>query len=333
MSKPLVVVSVALPEDLRAQVAAACDIIDVPVGQSIAAALDAQQAQQVRGILCTVRSRIDEPLLAALPALRVASNFAVGFDNVDVAAATARDVLICNTPKVLDGAVADLTLGLVLCLARNLVAGDAFVRSGAWTKGAFPLACDIRGKTLGLLGMGRIGRVVARSAQAFDMNVIYHNRSRDQQAESAGLAQYRSRDDLFAQSDFLSIHIPLSAETRHSIGEREFGLMKPSAYVINTARGAVIDEQALIAALQAGRIAGAGLDVMETEPLPASSPLCSMPNVVLQAHIGSATVETRRAMIELAARNLLDALSGNQPQAMVNPQVWNAAARQDMPVA
>ena len=136
----------------------------------------------------------------------------------------------------------------------------------------------------------------------------------------------RSRDELFAQSDFVSVHIPLTPETRHSVGERELGLMKPSAYLINTARGAVVDEQALIAALRAGRIAGAGLDVMETEPLPPSSPLCEMPNVVLQAHIGSATVETRRAMIDLAARNLLDALSGQQPQAMVNPQVWNANA-------
>jgi len=326
MSKPRIVVSVTLPDDLRAQVAAACDIVDVPVGQNIAEALGAEQARQVHGILCTVRTKIDEPLLAAMPALRVASNFAVGFDNIDVAAASARNVLVCNTPKVLDGAVADLTLGLILCLSRNLVAGDAFVRSGAWTKGAFPLARDIRGKTLGLLGMGRIGRVVARTAQAFDMPVIYHNRNRDAEAESAGLAQYRSRDELFAQSDFVSVHIPLTPETRHSVGERELGLMKPSAYLINTARGAVVDEQALIAALRAGRIAGAGLDVMETEPLPPSSPLCEMPNVVLQAHIGSATVETRRAMIDLAARNLLDALSGRQPQAMVNPQAWNAKA-------
>ncbi|WP_459618446.1 2-hydroxyacid dehydrogenase [Bordetella sp. 2513F-2] len=324
MSKPLVVVSAPLPEDLRALVAADCEIVDVPTGQPIVDAIGAERASQVQGILCTVRTRIDEALLSAMPAVRVVSNFAVGFDNVDVPAATAHRVLVCNTPKVLDGAVADLTIGLILCVARNLVAGDAFVRSGAWTKGAFPLARDIRGKTLGLLGMGRIGQVVARTAQAFDMNVIYHNRNRDQAAESEGLAQYRERDQLFAESDFLSVHIPLSAETRHGIGAREFGLMKPTAYLINTARGAVIDEAALVEALKSGQIAGAGLDVMETEPLPPSSPLCALPNVVLQAHIGSATVETRRAMIDLAARNMMDALSGRQPVAMVNPDVWGS---------
>lgn len=322
MSKPQVVVSVTLPEDLRAQVAAACDIIDVPAGQNIVDTIGAERAAQVEGILCTLRTKIDAALLQAMPKLRVSSNFAVGFDNVDVAAATRAKVLICNTPKVLDGAVADLTMGLILCVSRGMVTGDAFVRSGAWTKGAPPLTRDIRGKTLGLLGMGRIGRVVARTAKGFDMNVIYHNRNRDAEAESLGLAQYRSRDELFQQSDFLSVHIPLTADTRHSIGAREFGLMKPSAILINTARGPVIDEQAMIDALNKGVIAGAGLDVMETEPLPPASPLCQMPNVVLQAHVGSGTVETRRAMVDLAAQNLLDALKGGKPAAMVNPEVW-----------
>ncbi|VDH08026.1 2-hydroxyacid dehydrogenase [Bordetella trematum] len=322
MAKPLVVVSAPLPQDLREQLAAQTEIIDVPTGQAIVQTLGAERARQVQGILCTVRSKIDRDLLAAMPALRVVSNFAVGFDNVDIPAMNEHGVLMCNTPKVLDGAVADLTFGLILCLARNLVAGDAFVRSGAWTKGAFPLAHDIRGKTLGLLGMGRIGREVARIARAFDMPVIYHNRRHDSEAEASGLASYRERDALFAESDVLSIHIPLDPQTRHSIGARELGLMKPTAYLINTARGAVVDEAALIAALQAGRLAGAGLDVMETEPLPPESPLCAMPNVVLQAHIGSATVETRRAMIDLAAHNLMDALAGKKPVAMVNPDIW-----------
>ena len=322
--KPKVIVSAPVPPDLREQLAERCEIVEVPTGQNPAEVLGADARATIEGMVCTVRTKVDQALLDALPALKVSSNFAVGFDNVDLAAATQRKVLICNTPGVLDGAVADVTIGLMLCLSRNLVAGDAFVRSGAWTKGAFPLTRDIRGKTLGLLGMGRIGRVVARAAQAFDMKVIYHNRREDPQAE--GLATYVERDELFKSSDVLSVHIPLSAETRHSIGKRELSLMKPTAYLINTARGPVIDEAALIEALRAGTIAGAGLDVMEQEPLPADSPLCALPNVVLQAHVGSATHETRRAMIDLAVANLMDALSGKTPQAMVNPEVWQARA-------
>ncbi len=323
-NKPRVIVSVALPEDLRNKIAAQCEIVDVPAGQNPAEAIGAEQRAGIRGMVCTLRTRIDNALFDAFPDLKVGSNFAVGFDNVDVAAANQRGVLVCNTPGVLDGAVADVTIGLMLCLARNLVAGDAFVRSGAWSRGAFPLTRDIRGKTLGLLGMGRIGRVVARTAQAFDMQVLYHNRREDPQA--AGLARFVDRDTLFRESDFVSVHIPLSAETRHSVGEKELGMMKPTAYLINTARGPVVDEAALIAALRDQRIAGAGLDVMEQEPLPASSPLCELPNVVLQAHVGSATHETRRAMIDLAVDNLLDALAGRQPRAMVNPQAWQGAA-------
>jgi len=321
-TKPRIIVSAPVPEDLRAELAARFDIVDVPTGARPAEAIPAEVRADIQGMVCTVRTKVDAELMTALPRLRVSSNFAVGFDNVDLNEATRRRVLICNTPGVLDGAVADLTLGMMLCLTRNLVAGDAFVRSGAWTKGAFPLTRDIRGKTLGLLGMGRIGRMVARSAKAFDMQVIYHNRRRDEEADASGLARYVDRDTLFKSSDVVSVHIPLSAETRHSVGASEFRLMKPTAYLINTARGAVLDEAALIEALRAGVIAGAGLDVMETEPLPADSPLCSLPNVVLQAHVGSGTHETRRAMIELAVHNLIDALTGARPQAMVNPEVW-----------
>lgn len=325
MTQPTVIVSAPVPDDLRAQIAAKCSIIDVPVGKNPAEVLDQQQLEQVSGIVCTVRTKFDDAVLAKMPNLKVVSNFAVGFDNIDVKAASARNVLVCNTPGVLDGAVADLTFGLLICLARDMVNGDAHVRNGTWAaKGAPALTRDIRGKTLGLLGMGRIGTMVAQTAKAFNMNVIYHNRSRAEQAESQGWASYVDRDTLFRESDFLSIHAPLTPETRHSVGAREFGLMKPSAYVINTARGAVVNEAELIQALQAGTIAGAGLDVMEQEPLPATSPLCQMPNVVLQAHVGSGTVETRRAMIDLATRNMLAALAGTTPQAMVNPDVWKA---------
>jgi lactate dehydrogenase-like 2-hydroxyacid dehydrogenase len=292
------------------------------VGERPADVLSADARADIQGQLITPRTRVDEDLMQSLPKLRVSSNFSVGYDNVDVAAANRHKVLICNTPNVLNEAVADVTLGLMLCLARNLVAGDAFVRSGAWTRGPFPLTHDIRGKTFGLLGMGRIGRVVARSVQAFDMKVIYHNRRHDEEIEALGLASYVDRDTLFREADVLCVLVPLNAETRHSVGAREFDMMKPTAYLINTARGAVLDEAALVDALRGGKIAGAGLDVMETEPLPADSPLCSLPNVVLQAHVGSATHETRRAMIELAVHNLIDALTGARPTAMVNPELW-----------
>lgn len=321
-TRPRIIVSVPVPDDLRAELAARFDIVDIPVGERPADVLSADARADIQGQLITPRTRVDEDLMQSMPRLRVSSNFSVGYDNVDVAAANRHKVLICNTPNVLNEAVADVTLGLMLCLARNLVAGDAFVRSGAWTRGSFPLTHDIRGKTFGLLGMGRIGRVVARSVQAFDMKVIYHNRRRDQETEAQGLASYADRDTLFREADVLCVLVPLTAQTRHSVGAREFDMMKPTAYLINTARGAVLDEAALVDALRGGKIAGAGLDVMETEPLPADSPLCSLPNVVLQAHVGSATHETRRAMIELAVRNLIDALTGVRPTAMVNPELW-----------
>ncbi|HEX7750437.1 MAG TPA: D-glycerate dehydrogenase [Bordetella sp.] len=324
-TRPRILVSlpVALPGDLRAELAARFDIVDLPCGSRPADALPADVRAGIQGQLITPHSRVDQDLMQSLPGLRVSSNCSVGYDNVDVAAANRHKVLICNTPNVLNGAVADVVVGLMLCLARNLVAGDAFVRSGAWTRGPFPLTHDIRGKTFGLLGMGRIGRVVARSVQAFDMKVTYHNRRRDDEAETLGLASYVDRDTLFREADVLCVLIPLNAETRHCVGAREFGMMKPTAYLINTARGAVLDEAALIDALRGGKIAGAGLDVMETEPLPADSPLCSLPNVVLQAHVGSATHETRRAMSELAVQNLIDALTGVRPTAMVNPELWD----------
>lgn len=325
MSKASVIVSAPVPQELREQLEAKFQIVDVPVGASPTETLTPEQLNEIIGVVCTVRSKFDANVMDAMPNLRVVSNFAVGFDNIDVPAATARKILVCNTPRVLDAAVADITIGLMIMLGRDMLNGDAYVRDGNWaTKGAPPLTRDIRGKTLGLLGMGRIGRVVAQTAKAFNMNVVYHNRNRCTDAEQEGLAQYRDRDALFAESDFISVHVPLTEETKGSVGAREFEMMKPTAYLINTARGAVVDEDALIEALQSGKIAGAGLDVMVKEPLPADSPLCKMRNVILQAHVGSATVETRRAMIELATKNLVDALSNTKPEAMVNPEVWGS---------
>jgi lactate dehydrogenase-like 2-hydroxyacid dehydrogenase len=321
-NRPVAAVSANVPEDLLPLIQKEMDVHTVPVGQRVEQALPREIAERVVGILCTLRTPGDEALFSALPALKVMSNFAVGFDNVDVAAASRAGVLVCNTPGVLDAAVADLTLGLILCTGRKLVQLDAFARDGRWTKGAPQLSNDIAGKTLGLLGMGRIGRMVAQRAQAFGMRIVYHNRNRDLQAEEQGLAQYVERDALFRDSDFVSLHVPLTEQTRLSVGAREFSLMKKSAFLINTARGAVIDEAALIEALKAKTIAGAGLDVFTREPLDPASELTKMDNVVLFPHVASATVETRRAMMELAVHNLVDAVAGVKPRAVVNEQAW-----------
>lgn len=322
-----VIVSATLPPDLLARVQAAHTVIHVPPGTAPQDAVTGADRASVRGVLCTLRTRADAALLDAFPALEVVSNYAVGFDNADVAELSRRGVLLCNTPGVLDAAVADLTFVFVLGLGRNVVPMHEFVRSGRWSREPAPLAADLAGKTLGLLGMGRIGRMVAQRARAFGMNVRYHNRNRDEAAEREGLARHAERDALFAESDFVSVHVPLTDATRGSIGAREFALMKPSAYFINTSRGAVVDEPALIQVLRDGRIAGAGLDVMVQEPVQPGHAFTTLPNVLLQPHAGSATVETRRAMIDLAADNLLDALAGRQPRAMVNQDAWGARAR------
>lgn len=323
-----VILCAALPADLLDRVQATHTVIQVPPGAPLQDAVPAERRGEVRGILCTIRTRIDAAILDAFPSLRVVSNQAVGHDNVHLPALDARGVLLCNTPGVLDAAVADLTFALLICLGRNVVPMHDFVRSGAWSRESAPLASDLAGKRLGLLGMGGIGRMVAQRARAFGMDVAYHNRNRDAASESSGLASYLGRDQLFAESDFVSVHVPLSPETRGSVGAREFDLMKRGAYFINTSRGAVVDEPALVRALQERRIAGAGLDVMLHEPLDPAHPFCSLPNVVLQPHAGSATVETRRAMIDLATENLLRALRGEPPQALVNPGAWSTRGQQ-----
>ena len=264
---------------------------------------------------------VDEARLAALPALRVVANVAVGHDNVDLDAASRRDVTICNTPGVLDAAVAELAIGMVIALLRGIVPGDRFVRSGDWERTGFPYTTDVHGKTLGILGMGRIGGRIARIASALDMRVLYSNRRRNPEAEAegGGLASYVDREALFRDSDVVVLTVPLTDDTRGSVGAAELAAMKPTAHLVNVARGAVVDEPALIEALRSGNIAGAALDVMATEPLPADSPLCAMEHVLLLPHVGSATVETRRAMADLAVDNVLAVLAGREPAARVLP--------------
>jgi glyoxylate reductase len=284
------------------------------------------QAQQVDGLLCLLTDAIDADFLAACPNLKVVSNMAVGFNNIDVAAATRRGILVCNTPGVLTETTADFTWALLLAAARRVGEGERLVRSGNW-HGWGPLQLlggDVHGKTLGLIGMGRIGQAVARRAKGFNMTVLYHSRSSLPPALAAELnARQVLLDELLTTSDFVSLHAPYNQQTHHLINAERLDRMKPAAYLINTARGPLVEEAALVAALRNGRIAGAGLDVYEREP--AIDPgLFDCENAVLAPHLGSASIETRNEMSRLAATNLALALQGELPLHVVNPEVLNS---------
>src|SRR5689334_6729348 len=272
-------------------------------------------------VLTLLHDRVDDELFeAAGPRLRCVANVAVGYDNVDLAAAGRRGVVVTNTPGVLDDATADLTLALILAATRRLAEGDRLVRSGEpWSWGmGFMLGSSLQGKRLGIVGLGGIGTRVAERARAFGMEIAYH--SRHPSPAEAGLdAERLSLPDLLAASDVLSLHCPLTPETRHLIGAGELAAMKPGAVLVNAARGPIVDEAALAEALAEGRIAAAGLDVFEREP--AVEPrLLALDNVVLTPHLGSATVETRTAMAELAARNAISVLRGQGPLTPVTAQ-------------
>lgn len=273
-----------------------------------------------QGLLSMITDRVDAELLDRAPELRIIANFGVGYNNIDVNAATRRGIMVTNTPGVLTDATADLTMALMLAVARRVVEGDQRTRQGRfrfWAPFHF-LGHEITGKTLGIVGMGRIGRAVARRAAGFDMRVLYHNRNPLAVEEARALqVHYADLKTLLQEADFISLHTPLTPQTRHLIGSRELAWMKSDAFIINTARGAVIDEQALVAALEQGRIAGAGLDVYENEPA-LTSGLERLDNVVLLPHVGSATVETRRRMAAMAVDNLLAGLQGRVPPNCVN---------------
>jgi glyoxylate reductase len=280
--------------------------------QPIPRATLARGVRDADGLLCLLTERVDGDLLAAAPRLRAVANCAVGYDNVDVIAAAARGIVVTNTPDVLTETSADLAWALLLAAARRIAEGDRLVRTGAW-RGWSPdllLGTDVHGATLGIVGLGRIGAAVARRARGFGMRVLYTQRRRLRRAPAG--VRFASLRRLLAQADFVSLHVPLTPTTRHMIGARELAHMKRTAILVNTSRGQVIDERALVRALAAGRIAGAGLDVYESEPeVPAA--LRALSNVVLAPHIASATRETRRRMAVLAATNLAAALAGCEP--------------------
>ena len=266
--------------------------------------------------------RIGAGFLDALPSLRVIAGTGVGYDGIDVEAATARGVAVCNAPGVLNTAVAELTVALILMLARRLGENERYVRSGAWTRGEQrpPLGNDASGKTLGVVGFGRIGRQVTRHALGLGMRAIWYDVFREP-SPGAPPAEYRPLDQLLGEADFVTLHTDLNDSSRHLIGARELALMRSSAYLVNMARGGVVDQAALTAALQDGALAGAGLDCLAPEPPPATDDIVRLPNVIALPHIGTATRETREALAQMAADNVVAVLTGRPPRAIVNPEV------------
>jgi glyoxylate reductase len=274
------------------------------------------------GVLCLLTDTIDAAVLDAAKGCKIFANMAVGYNNIDVAAATARGIMVTNTPGVLTECTADLTWALILGVARRVAEGDVEMRAGRFPGWGplYMLGGDVSGKTLGLIGPGRIAAAVARRAKGFDMRILYSGRRPNSALDELG-AEAVSFDDLLAESDFVSLHVPLTVDTKHMIDAKALAKMKSSAYLINTARGPVVDEKALVKVLRAGGIAGAGLDVYEDEPAMAEG-LAECQNALLLPHLGSATSGTRAAMSRIAAENLVAALEGRRPPNLLNPDVW-----------
>ncbi|HEY3352079.1 MAG TPA: D-glycerate dehydrogenase [Polyangia bacterium] len=318
-----VVMTAMLPGAARRVLEAEHEVV-APAAGTMSHADLAAAVGDADGLVCLLRDPVDAALLARAPRLKVVANYAVGFNNVDLAAATARGVVVTNTPDVLTDATADLTFALLLAAARRVPEGDAMVRAGAF-HGWEPellLGADVYGRTLGIAGLGRIGRAVARRARGFDMRVLYSDPAPAPAEVERELGATRvGKDELLGSCDFLTLHCPLTPATHHYLGAAELARMSAGAYLVNTARGPLVDEEALAAALAAGRLAGAALDVFEREPAVHPGLLAS-PRVVLAPHAGSATVAARRRMAELCVGSVMDVLAGRRPRHVVNPEVY-----------
>ncbi|WML56050.1 D-glycerate dehydrogenase [Neobacillus sp. PS2-9] len=277
-----------------------------------------KEVEEVDGLICLLTDSIDEEVLTKAQHLKVISSCSVGYNHIDVQAAAKRGIVVTNTPGVLTETTADLTFTLLMTTARRVVEASDFLRSGEW--GAWSLmqltGQDVYGATLGIIGFGRIGEALVKRAKGFDMNVLYHSRTRKREKEEELGIHYAELGDLLQQSDFVCLLLPYSPEVHHLIGKEELLLMKRTAILINTARGGIVDEDALFQALKAGDIWAAGLDVFEQEPVPVDHPLLSLPNVIMLPHIGSASIQTRMKMARLAVDNLTNVLTGEEP---INP--------------
>jgi len=321
--KPKVFISRMIPQEGLDLVLAACDAEVNTADTHLSQAQLIDRVRDKAGLLCLLTDEIDEAILAASPQLKVVANVAVGFNNIDVAAATRRKIMVTNTPGVLDHTTADFAWCLLLASARRLVEADRYTRAGKYTGWGIMLLCgeDVYGKTLGICGLGRIGRGVAKRARGFDMKILYTDAIRAPvEVERELGAQYVDKETLFREADFVTLHVPLLPETHHYVSAKELALMKKTAHLINASRGPVVDEAALVQALRERRIGGAGLDVYEYEPK-LTPGLTELDNVTLAPHIASASVETRTKMAVMAATNLVDALQGRRPPNLVNPEV------------
>jgi lactate dehydrogenase-like 2-hydroxyacid dehydrogenase len=319
--KPKIFVTRPIPAAVLDRLAAQCELQVHPDDIGLKPGPLGEACREAEGLLA-VGVRVNEEVLGQARKLRVVANCGVGYDNIDVAACTARRIVVTNTPGVLTDTTADLAFALLMAVARRVVEGDGFVRQGRWQRWGFKMlwGADVHHKTLGIYGFGRIGQAMARRGVGFGMRILYHSLQRaPQDLEREIGAQFVDRETLLRESDFLSLHCPSTPKTHHAIGARELSLMKPTAFLINTARGKVVDEEALVAALESKQIAGAGLDVFEHEPH-LHPKLSGLVNVVLMPHVGSATGETRFKMAMLAAENLLAALDGQRPPNLVNPE-------------
>lgn len=326
--KPGVLVTREVFDETLAFLAQHCEVESNQADRAFDPEALARRLEDKDGVMCALTDRIDVKLLARCPKLKAVANIAVGYNNIDLPACTARGVMATNTPGVLDDSTADLAWALMLGAARRLTELERRVRAGEWTGWRLKqwLGIDVHHATLGIFGMGRIGQAIARRAAGFEMKVLYHNRTRvAPDLERRLNATCVTRDELLRQSDFVILQVPYSPETHHMIGVRELKLMKPTAILINSTRGGVVDDAALIAALRGGVIRAAGLDVFENEPR-LNPGFLALDNVVLMPHIGSSTEATRRAMALTAAQNLVAALTGGKPPNLLNPEAKQVRA-------
>jgi glyoxylate reductase len=320
MQKPYVYVTRKLPEETLNALKEKAEVGMWPHEEkAVPREVLLKEAQKAEGLLTMLSDKVDGELLDNAPSLKVVANLAVGYDNIDIHKAKENNVTVCNTPEVLTDSTADLAFALILAAARRVVESANYVKEGKWNSwGPLLLAgADVHHKTIGIVGMGRIGEAVARRANGFDMNILYYNRNRKPDAERNLNAEYKDFYDLLKESDFVVCLAPLTAETKGMFNREAFQAMKKSAIFINAGRGASVDEEALVDALQNGIIAGAGLDVFEKEPIAVDHPFLTMNQVVALPHIGSASVETRMKMAELAGRNIAFVLDGKAAETPV----------------
>ncbi|HZQ08005.1 MAG TPA: D-glycerate dehydrogenase [Anaerolineae bacterium] len=327
--KPQVFVSRIIPDEGLNLVLDACDAEvwqeELPPPHNVLL----EKIKNKVGLLSLLTDKIDAELMDLNPQLRVVSNYAVGFDNIDIKAATERGLPVGNTPGVLTDTTADFAFTLLMSAARRVVEGADYVRAGKWKTWGPKLltGIDIHGATLGLVGFGRIGQAMAKRASGFDMRVLYYDQYRREDLESNMGVTFVDMDTLLRESDFVSIHTDLNASTRHLFNDAAFSKMKPSAILINSARGPIIDPNALYVALSSGKIRAAALDVTEPEPINMDSPLVQLPNCLIVPHIASASIATRGKMAEIAAKNLIAGVNGERLVTPVNPEVYERGIR------